>query len=72
MVYEMQMTSSDPSLVDQMRRLEESFQHCKEEIEEKWKDMLDETKNTSQNYNDKQHMLILSAKFALIKNNSSL
>ncbi|KAM4034417.1 synaptonemal complex central element protein 3 [Anomaloglossus baeobatrachus] len=47
MVYEMVMTHSDPAIVDQMRRLEESFLQCKEEIEKKWRDMLDETKETS-------------------------
>ncbi|KAG9484922.1 synaptonemal complex central element protein 3-like [Eleutherodactylus coqui] len=47
MVYEMIMTRSDPALVDQMRRLEESFSQCREEIEKNWKNMLDETKKTS-------------------------
>ncbi|XP_069835157.1 synaptonemal complex central element protein 3 [Dendropsophus ebraccatus] len=47
MVYEMVVTRSDPALVDQLKRLEESFLQCKEEIEKKWKDMLEETKKTS-------------------------
>ncbi|CAJ0930980.1 unnamed protein product [Ranitomeya imitator] len=47
MVYEMVIKHRDPAVVDQMRRLEESFLLCKEEIEKKWKDMLDETKQTS-------------------------
>ncbi|XP_073404417.1 synaptonemal complex central element protein 3 [Dendrobates tinctorius] len=51
MVYEMVMRHRDPAVVDQMRRLEESFLQCKEEIEKKWKDMLDETKQTTQIHN---------------------
>ncbi|XP_040294267.1 synaptonemal complex central element protein 3 [Bufo bufo] len=47
MVYEMVATQRDPALVDQVRRLEESFLQCREEIEKKWKEMLDETKKTS-------------------------
>ncbi|KAG8551454.1 hypothetical protein GDO81_004119 [Engystomops pustulosus] len=44
MVYEMIATRKDPVLIDQLRRLDESFLQCREEIEEKWKAMLDETK----------------------------
>ncbi|XP_075698541.1 synaptonemal complex central element protein 3 [Rhinoderma darwinii] len=47
MVYEMVMTRSDPAVVDQMKGLEESFLQCREEIEKKWKEMLDESKKTS-------------------------
>ncbi|XP_073537487.1 synaptonemal complex central element protein 3 [Phyllobates terribilis] len=47
MVYEMVTTHRDPAVADQMRRLEESFLQCREEIEKKWKDMLAETKKTS-------------------------
>ncbi|XP_075144215.1 synaptonemal complex central element protein 3 [Leptodactylus fuscus] len=46
MMYEMVATRKDPALVDQIRRLDESFLQCKEEIKEKWKAMLEETKKT--------------------------
>ncbi|XP_075071273.1 synaptonemal complex central element protein 3 [Mixophyes fleayi] len=46
MAYDMVMARSNPALVDQMRRLEESFMQCREEIEKSWKDILDENKET--------------------------
>ncbi|XP_063819795.1 synaptonemal complex central element protein 3 [Pseudophryne corroboree] len=47
MAYDMVTTRGNPDLVEQMRRLEESFMQCKEEIEKHWKDILDESKKPS-------------------------
>ncbi|XP_068111313.1 synaptonemal complex central element protein 3 isoform X2 [Hyperolius riggenbachi] len=47
MAYDMALTRSDPALTDQLRGLEDAFLKCREEVEEKWRQMLEETRPSS-------------------------
>ncbi|KFZ46080.1 Synaptonemal complex central element protein 3, partial [Antrostomus carolinensis] len=40
MVYDMVVIRTNPDLANSMRRLEDAFLSCKEEIEKKWQDVL--------------------------------
>ncbi|NXU57109.1 SYCE3 protein, partial [Turnix velox] len=42
MAYDMVVLRTDPDLATSMRRLEDAFQSCKEEVEKKWQDVLSE------------------------------
>ncbi|XP_029436904.1 synaptonemal complex central element protein 3 [Rhinatrema bivittatum] len=43
MAYDMVVMRTNPALADSMRRLEEAFLKCKEEVEKNWQDILKET-----------------------------
>ncbi|NXO58344.1 SYCE3 protein, partial [Aramus guarauna] len=42
MAYDMVVTRTNPDLVNSMRRLEGAFLSCKEEMEKKWQEVLNE------------------------------
>ncbi|XP_040847710.1 synaptonemal complex central element protein 3 [Ochotona curzoniae] len=44
MAYDMVVMRTNPTLADSMRRLEDAFLNCKEEMEKNWQEMLNETK----------------------------
>ncbi|XP_004589463.1 synaptonemal complex central element protein 3 [Ochotona princeps] len=44
MAYDMVVMRTNPALADSMRRLEDAFLNCKEEMEKNWQEMLNETK----------------------------
>ncbi|XP_066109135.1 synaptonemal complex central element protein 3 [Saccopteryx bilineata] len=46
MAYDMVVIRTNPTLVESMRRLEDAFLNCKEEMEKNWQEMLSETKGT--------------------------
>lgn len=44
MAYDMVVIRTNPDLANSMRRLEDAFLSCKEEIEKKWQDVQSESK----------------------------
>uniref|UniRef100_A0A670JXN6 Synaptonemal complex central element protein 3 n=1 Tax=Podarcis muralis TaxID=64176 RepID=A0A670JXN6_PODMU len=44
MAYDMVVMRANPDLANSMRRLEDAFLTCKEEMEKNWQEMLKETK----------------------------
>ncbi|XP_019524091.1 PREDICTED: synaptonemal complex central element protein 3 [Hipposideros armiger] len=48
MTYDMVVVRTNPSLAEAMRRLEDAFLNCKEEMEKKWQEVLRETKPASE------------------------
>ncbi|XP_077202465.1 synaptonemal complex central element protein 3 [Paroedura picta] len=48
MAYDMVVMRSNPDLASSMRRLEDAFLTCKEEMERNWQEMLKETKGVEQ------------------------
>ncbi|XP_023398083.2 synaptonemal complex central element protein 3 [Loxodonta africana] len=44
MAYDMVVIRTNPTLADSMRRLEDAFLNCKEEMEKNWQELLNETK----------------------------
>lgn len=48
MAYDMVVMRSNPDLASSMRRLEDAFLTCKEEMEKNWQEMLKETKGAEQ------------------------
>ncbi|NWR65293.1 SYCE3 protein, partial [Bucorvus abyssinicus] len=42
MAYDMVVIRTDPDLANSMRRLEDAFLSCKEEVEKKWQEVLSE------------------------------
>ncbi|NXF66064.1 SYCE3 protein, partial [Ciccaba nigrolineata] len=40
MAYDMVVTRTNPDLANSMRRLEDAFLSCKEEVEKKWQEVL--------------------------------
>ncbi|XP_006157631.1 synaptonemal complex central element protein 3 isoform X1 [Tupaia chinensis] len=44
MAYDMVVMRTNPTLAESMRRLEDAFLNCKEEMEKKWQELLAETK----------------------------
>ncbi|NXY77265.1 SYCE3 protein, partial [Glareola pratincola] len=42
MAYDMVVIRTNPDLATSMKRLEDAFLSCKEEVEKKWQDMLSE------------------------------
>ncbi|NXG92031.1 SYCE3 protein, partial [Stercorarius parasiticus] len=44
MAYDMVVIRTNPDLATSMRRLEDAFLSCKEEVEKKWQDVLSESK----------------------------
>ncbi|XP_074128061.1 synaptonemal complex central element protein 3 isoform X1 [Sminthopsis crassicaudata] len=44
MAYDMVVMRTNPALADSMRRLEDAFLNCKEEMEKNWQELLNETK----------------------------
>ncbi|XP_066217408.1 synaptonemal complex central element protein 3 [Saccopteryx leptura] len=46
MAYDMVVIRTNPTLVESMRRLEDAFLNCKEEMEKNWQEMLSKTKGT--------------------------
>ncbi|XP_064422948.1 synaptonemal complex central element protein 3 [Latimeria chalumnae] len=44
MAYDMVVMRTNPALTDSMKKLEEAFLNCKEEVERNWQEMLSETK----------------------------
>lgn len=44
MAYDMVVMRTNPSLAESMRRLEDAFLSCKEEMEKNWQELLSETK----------------------------
>ncbi|XP_074757957.1 synaptonemal complex central element protein 3 isoform X1 [Athene noctua] len=44
MAYDMVVTRTNPDLANSMRRLEDAFLSCKEEVEKKWQEVLMESK----------------------------
>lgn len=45
MAYDMVVMRTNPSLAESMRRLEDAFLNCKEEMEKNWQELLTETKH---------------------------
>lgn len=45
MAYDMVVMRTNPDLANSMRRLEDAFLNCKEEMEKNWQEMLKETKD---------------------------
>lgn len=45
MAYDMVVMRANPDLANSMRRLEDAFLTCKEEMEKNWQEMLKETKS---------------------------
>ncbi|XP_004409731.1 PREDICTED: synaptonemal complex central element protein 3 [Odobenus rosmarus divergens] len=45
MAYDMVVMRTNPSLAESMRRLEDAFLNCKEEMEKNWQELLNETKH---------------------------
>uniref|UniRef100_A0A8C8AB89 Synaptonemal complex central element protein 3 n=1 Tax=Otus sunia TaxID=257818 RepID=A0A8C8AB89_9STRI len=48
MAYDMVVTRTNPDLANSMRRLEDAFLSCKEEVEKKWQEVLMESKGEEQ------------------------
>uniref|UniRef100_A0A8D0FD20 Synaptonemal complex central element protein 3 n=1 Tax=Strix occidentalis caurina TaxID=311401 RepID=A0A8D0FD20_STROC len=48
MAYDMVVTRTNPDLANSMRRLEDAFLSCKEEVEKKWQEVLMESKDEEQ------------------------
>ncbi|CAK6444062.1 unnamed protein product [Pipistrellus nathusii] len=46
MAYDMVVIRTNPTLAESMRRLEDAFLNCKEEMEKNWQELLSETKRT--------------------------
>ena len=46
MAYDMVVIRTNPTLAEAMRRLEDAFLNCKEEMEKNWQELLSETKHT--------------------------
>ncbi|KAM8924669.1 synaptonemal complex central element protein 3 [Pelodytes ibericus] len=44
MAYDMVLIRTNPALVDSLRKLEESFSKCKDEVEKEWPEMLHKLK----------------------------
>ncbi|XP_007974460.1 synaptonemal complex central element protein 3 [Chlorocebus sabaeus] len=44
MAYDMVVMRTNPTLAESMRRLEDAFVSCKEEMEKNWQELLHETK----------------------------
>ncbi|KAE8590098.1 hypothetical protein XENTR_v10017945 [Xenopus tropicalis] len=44
MAYDMVVLRTNPALAQSMKRLEDAFFKCREEIEKNWQEMLEETK----------------------------
>lgn len=44
MAYDMVVMRTNPTLAESMRRLENAFLNCKEEMEKNWQELLNETK----------------------------
>uniref|UniRef100_A0A2I3GDX3 Synaptonemal complex central element protein 3 n=1 Tax=Nomascus leucogenys TaxID=61853 RepID=A0A2I3GDX3_NOMLE len=44
MAYDMVVMRTNPTLAESMRRLEDAFVTCKEEMEKNWQELLHETK----------------------------
>nr|XP_060515424.1 synaptonemal complex central element protein 3 [Panthera onca] len=45
MAYDMVVMRTDPTLAESVRRLEDAFLNCKEEMEKNWQELLTETKH---------------------------
>lgn len=45
MAYDMVVMRTNPDLANSMRRLEDAFLNCKEEMEKKWQEVLRESKD---------------------------
>ncbi|XP_077025416.1 synaptonemal complex central element protein 3 [Tamandua tetradactyla] len=45
MAYDMVVMRTNPTLAESMRRLEDAFLNCKEEMEKNWQELLNETKH---------------------------
>lgn len=43
MAYDMVVMRTNPTLAESMRRLEDAFLNCKEEMEKNWQELLSET-----------------------------
>lgn len=48
MAYDMVVMRTNPDLTNSMRRLEEAFLNCREEMEKKWQEVLRESKGEEQ------------------------
>ncbi|CAM9957344.1 unnamed protein product [Bubo scandiacus] len=48
MAYDMVVTRTNPDLANSMRRLEDAFLSCKEEVEKKWQEVLMESEGEEQ------------------------
>ncbi|XP_068258086.1 synaptonemal complex central element protein 3 isoform X2 [Nyctibius grandis] len=48
MAYDMVVLRTNPDLASSMRRLEDAFLSCKEEMEKKWQEVLSESKGEEQ------------------------
>ncbi|XP_009479879.1 synaptonemal complex central element protein 3 [Pelecanus crispus] len=48
MAYDMVVMRTNPDLANSMRRLEDAFLSCKEEVEKKWQEVLTESKGEEQ------------------------
>ncbi|XP_075617880.1 synaptonemal complex central element protein 3 isoform X1 [Balearica regulorum gibbericeps] len=48
MAYDMVVMRTNPDLANSMRRLEDAFLSCKEEMEKKWQEVLNEPKSEEQ------------------------
>nr|XP_009931697.1 PREDICTED: synaptonemal complex central element protein 3 [Opisthocomus hoazin] len=48
MAYDMVVIRTNPDLANSMRRLEDAFLSCKEEMEKKWQEALSESKGEEQ------------------------
>ncbi|KAM6314451.1 synaptonemal complex central element protein 3 [Podargus strigoides] len=48
MAYDMVVIRTNPDLANSMRRLEDAFLSCKEEMEKKWQEMLSESNGEEQ------------------------
>ncbi|XP_049627702.1 synaptonemal complex central element protein 3 [Suncus etruscus] len=46
LAYDMVVMRTNPTLAESMRRLEDAFLNCKEEMEKNWQDLLSEIKRT--------------------------
>ncbi|XDA75345.1 hypothetical protein R6Z07F_005564 [Ovis aries] len=44
MAYDMVVMRTNPALAESMRRLEDAFLNCKEEMEKKWQELLSEAR----------------------------
>lgn len=48
MAYDMVVMRTNPDLTNSMRRLEDAFLNCREEMEKKWQEVLRESKGEEQ------------------------
>ncbi|KAM9246488.1 synaptonemal complex central element protein 3 [Leptosomus discolor] len=48
LAYDMVVIRTNPDLANSMRRLEDAFLSCKEEVEKKWQEVLSESKGEEQ------------------------